>query len=110
MEIRSTNQEPSDEKLFPPNMLELQAIMDGLIKDDKDEDECLSICMMLFNSDESDEESLNNEDAPFEEVFDMPLIDETLEFAKAKAKTIRDISGFIWDRLPKTAIDDGEEE
>lgn len=107
MDTRSIENVPSDEELFPPNMLELQAILDRLVRSDKDEDECLSICMMMFNSDESDEDSLNNENAPFEEVFDMPLIDETLKFART-ANTVQEISDFIWDRLPEMVVDEDE--
>ena len=108
MDIRSTNQNKSDEEIFPSNMIELMRIMDELAVSEKDKDECLSICVMLFNPDESDEESMNNENAPFEEVFNMPLIDEALEFAKKKAHTVKEISDYIWDKLPEIVITDDE--
>lgn len=108
MDTRSTNQNQSDENVFPPNMIELMKIMDDLTVGEKDKDECLPICFMLLNPDESDEESLNNENAPFEEVFNMPLIDEALEFAKKKAHTVKEISDFIWDKLPEIVITDDE--
>lgn len=76
------------------------SIMDGLITDPKEKDWCLSICMMLYNSDADDGEEL----ASFDDAFDMPLIDETLEYAKKKARTIKDISDFVWDRLPEIEI------
>ena len=100
MDTRSTNQRILKTELYPANLIELMSIMDGLITDPKEKDWCLSICMMLYNSDADDGEEL----ASFDDAFDMPLIDETLEYAKKKARTIKDISDFVWDRLPEIEI------
>lgn len=110
MDTQSTKAKKSDDELFPPNLLELMGIMDSLTKSEKDKDDCLFICVSMLNPDESDEESMDNPDAPFEEVFDMPLIDETLEFAKKKAKSIKDIADFVWDKLPEIEMDDEEDD
>ncbi len=104
MDIQSTKAKKSDEELFPANMLELIEIMNSLIKSEKDKDECLFISIAMLSSDENNEENVSDPDAPFEEVFDMALIDETLEYAKKKARTIKDISDFVWDRLPEIEI------
>lgn len=104
MGTQSTNPKKSIDELYPPNLLELMQIMDKLIVNQNDKDECLSICMMVYNSDADDKDEL----ASFEEAFDMPLIDETLEFAKTKAKTIREISNFVWERLPGIEIVEDE--
>ena len=110
MDIQSTKVKRSDEELFPPNLIELMGIMNNLMKSEKDKDENLFISVAMLNPDESNEESMNNPDAPFDEVFNMPLIDETLEFAKTKAATIKDISDFVWERLPEIEITDEDEE
>lgn len=105
MDTLSTKQENFD-SIYPPNFIELMDILDNLISSSKDKDECLVICMAMIRVDEEGE--MADDDAPFEEAFDMPLIDETLEFAKTKAKTIREISNFVWERLPGIEIVEDE--
>lgn len=104
MGTQSTNPNKSINELYPPNLLELMQIMDKLIVNQNDKDECLSICMMVYDSDADDKEEL----ASFEEAFNMSLIDEALEYAKTNAKTIKDISDFIWERLPELEIVEDE--
>ena len=93
---RSISQDPSLEKEFPPNMVELLKLLEGWAESKKEWEEIGIICMALLNPDEDDEESMNNEDAPFEEVFDMPLIDDTLEFAK-KVQNVKAVTDYLWN-------------
>lgn len=107
MDTLSTKQENFD-AIYPPHFIELMDIMDNLISSSKDKDECLVICLAMIRVNEDGE--MADDVAPFEEAFDIHLIDETLEFAKKKAKTINDISNFVWERLPGIEIVEDDEQ
>lgn len=85
-----------EELEFPDEMKQIMDHLDLLAVTDRDKEECFSICLMLmFDPDDPDDPTLTEED-----FFNFPLIRQTLKFAK-DAKTVREVSDFVWDRIEK---------
>ena len=81
---------------FPDEMKEFMDRLDNLIVTDNDREECLAINLMFFlDPDDPEDPTLTEKD-----FFDLSLIHEALEFVK-KAKSVREVSDFVWERIDK---------
>lgn len=85
--------DPSD---FPDEFKEFTERLKKLATSDKETEECFAIGLMLWLDPEDPEDPTLTE----KDFYNLPLIHEALEFVK-KAKSVREVSDFVWERIDK---------